>query len=177
MSDIASPGCVKINCSIIIEQYYGGHILEACQQQERPCMHLMARVVAGFPSIVRHQSRGHCNEGLAFVPPCLLSAVSQQKTLYTATLKVSVGENRIRAFHACHAFSREEVLSRIGLRVPSQLLGNVDIRQGIALHHPIVLRLVPVAIARNLAEYGDCCPRRRPLAQGRDLNIQECAGR
>jgi hypothetical protein len=97
-------------------------------------------------------------------------------TLYTATLHLAFEDYSISMFHACRAVSRSEVMDRVGVRIGSHLLAQVEIREGIDLDHPVVARLVPSEIARRLADYGDCNRSCGPLQLGGDLHIQERSG-
>ncbi|MEC3950144.1 hypothetical protein [Sphingobium sp. HWE2-09] len=96
--------------------------------------------------------------------------------LYTAMLHLDFKDHGFSMFHACRVVSRREVMERVGVRVPSHLLPHVDIREGIDLDHPVVVRLVPREISRRLADYGDCDRGHGPLRLGGDLHIQQRSG-
>lgn len=93
--------------------------------------------------------------------------------LFTATLSLMRQHDDIHVFHACHAFSRQEVVEGLGSRIPARHLAIANIREGIDPDDAVVRRIVPDAVARMLAESGDCCPRRRPLSIGGVLHVIE----
>ncbi|WP_157098710.1 hypothetical protein [Novosphingobium rosa] len=111
---------------------------------------------------------------IALAPPASWSIAARR--LFTATFAVTVGEETVLWFYACHAASREGVMEGLASRVPAAHLADAQVREGIDPTNWIVRRLVPSGTLQLLAEVGDLCPSRRPLAGGGVVSILEGTG-
>lgn len=93
--------------------------------------------------------------------------------LYTATLRLNREHDDLLMFHAQYASEHHEVLEGLGRRISTAHLAAVEIKAGIDRNDPVIRRLVPASIVVRLAEHGDCCPDRRPLAAGGVIHVVE----
>jgi hypothetical protein len=66
---------------------------------------------------------------IALAPPASWSIAARR--LFTATFAVTVGEETVLWFYACHAASREGVMEGLASRVPAAHLADAQVREGI----------------------------------------------